>query len=237
MRAARGRHRTVYERLAPTEAAIDAALAPSRHAVFWLEDAPGTSYPPLTADTAADLTVVGGGYCGLWTALLAKRRNPGARVVLLEAQSVGWAASGRNGGFCEASLTHGEENGRRRWPDEYDELERLGRANLDAFESDVRSLGLDCQFERTGVLSVAVEEHQVDWLRDAAHTSGAHFLDAAAVRAQVDSPVFLAGAWDKHDCALVHPARLARELARVATDLGVEIHERTTVTGLAPAAR
>ena len=220
-------HRTVYERLAPPDALVDAALAPSRHGVFWLEDAPGTTYDPLTADTVADLTVVGGGYCGLWTALLAKRRNPGARVVLLEAQSVGWAASGRNGGFCEASLTHGEENGRRRWPDEYDELERLGRANLDALEADVRELGIDCQLERTGVLSVAVEEHQVDWLRDEPH-----FLDADAVRAEIDSPVFLAGAWDKHDCALVHPARLARELARVATDLGVEIHERTPVTGL-----
>ena len=58
--------------------------------------------------------------------MLAKRRNPGARVVLLEANTVGWAASGRNGGFCEASLTHGEENGRSRWPEEYDALERLG---------------------------------------------------------------------------------------------------------------
>jgi len=218
---------TVYERLAPPAALVTAALAPSRHAIFWLEDAPGTAYPPLTADTAADLTVVGGGYCGLWTAVLAKRRDPGARVVLLEAESVGWAASGRNGGFCEASLTHGEENGRRRWPEEYAALERLGRENLDAFEADVAGLGLACQFERTGTLSVAVEPHQVDWLR-----GDPGFLDGPAVRREIDSPVLLAGAWDRQDCALVHPARLARELARVAADLGVEIHERTTVTGL-----
>ena len=221
------RHPTVWERLAPPAAAVDAALAPSRHAIFWLEDAPGTSYPPLTADAAADLTVVGGGYCGLWTAVLAKRRNPGAHVVLLEARTVGWAASGRNGGFCEASLTHGEENGRRRWPAEYDVLERLGRENLDAFEADVRELGISCELERTGALSVAVEEHQVAWLRDSAG-----FLDASAVRREVDSPIFLAGAWDRDGCALVHPGRLARELARVAADLGVEIHEGTTVTGL-----
>ncbi|WP_243060419.1 FAD-binding oxidoreductase [Nocardioides sp. SR21] len=195
--------------------------------MFWLEDAPGTSYPPLTQDTAADLTVVGGGYCGLWTAVLAKRRNPAARVVLLEAQTIGWAASGRNGGFCEASITHGEENGRTRWPDEYDALERLGLENLDALEADVRELGIECEFERTGMLAVAVEEHQVDWIRD---SHG--FLDAAAVRAEIDSPVFLAGDWERESCALVHPARLARELARVAADLGVEIHEQTTATGL-----
>ena len=43
---------------------------------------------------------------------------PGAKIVLLEANRVGWAASGRNGGFCESSLTHGHENGMSRWPDE-----------------------------------------------------------------------------------------------------------------------
>ena len=218
---------TAYERNAPAAAAVEAALAPSRQAVFWLEDAPGTTYDPLTAATEADLAIVGGGYCGLWTAVLAKRRNPGARVVLLEANTIGWAASGRNGGFCEASLTHGEENGRSRWAEEYDELERLGAANLDAFEADVRDLALDCQFERTGQLAVAVEEHQVEWLR-----SSQHFLDREAVRREIDSPLFLAGEWSRDDCALVHPARLARELARVAAELGVEIHERSRVTGL-----
>lgn len=218
---------TAYERNAPAPAAVEAALAPSRHSVYWLEDAPGTTYDALAGATEADLAIVGGGYCGLWTAVLAKRRNPGARVVLLEANTVGWAASGRNGGFCEASLTHGEENGRSRWPEEYDELERLGAANLDAFQADVRDLGLDCQFERTGQLAVAVEPHQVEWLR-----SSEHYLDRDAVRAEIDSPLFLAGEWSRDDCALVHPARLARELARVAASLGVEIHEGTRVTGL-----
>ena len=160
--------------------------------------------------------------------MLAKRRNPGARVVLLEASTIGWAASGRNGGFCEASLTHGEENGRSRWPEEYDALERLGADNLDAFEADVHELGLDCQFERTGQLAVAVEEHQVEWLRE----SAALPRRGRRTRAEIDSPLFLAGEWSRDDCALVHPARLARELARVATDLGVEIHEHTRVTGL-----
>lgn len=233
MRGPRRSQPTVFERLAPPEAAVDAALAPSRQAVFWLEDAgPATPYPPLSGATRADLTVVGGGYCGLWTAVLAKRRDPDARVVLLEAETVGWAASGRNGGFCEASLTHGEENGRTRWPEEYDVLERLGRENLDALEDDVRTLGIDCQLERTGTLSVAVEEHQVGWLRAPDGSAGPGFLDADAVRREIDSPVFLAGDWDREDCALVHPARLARELARVAADLGVEVHEQTRVVGL-----
>jgi glycine/D-amino acid oxidase-like deaminating enzyme len=221
-------HPTVYERLAPRPEAVEAALAGSREAVFWLEDAgERPSHPPLAGRRSADLAVVGAGYAGLWTAVLAKRRNPGARVVVLEAGRVGWAASGRNGGFCEASLTHGEGNGRSRWPDEYDELDRLGRENLDALAADVTELRLDCQLERTGMLSVAVEPHQVAW----AHESGEP-LDREGVRARLDSPIALAGGFEADTCALVHPARLALELARVAVGLGVEVHEHTRVTGL-----
>ncbi|RYB90231.1 FAD-dependent oxidoreductase [Nocardioides glacieisoli] len=220
-------HRTAYERHAPHPRVVERALAGSEQSVFWLDDVAATSYPELTASTRADLTIVGGGYLGLWAAVHAKRRDPGRRVVLLEAHTIGWAASGRNGGFCEASLTHGEDNGRNRWPDEYDVLARLGHENLAGFEADVRDLGIDCEWERTGTLSVAVEEHQVGWLRDEPH-----FLDAAQVRAEIDSPLFLAGAMEPDDTALVHPAKLALELARVAADLGVEVHEHSAATAL-----
>jgi glycine/D-amino acid oxidase-like deaminating enzyme len=221
-------HPTAYERHAPDPRLVERALAGSELAVHWLEEAGATTrYDELAAPTRADLVVVGGGYLGLWTAVHAKRRDPGRRVVLLEAHTVGWAASGRNGGFCEASLTHGEENGRARWPEEHDVLERLGAENLDAFEADVRDLGLDCDWRRTGTLAVAVEEHQVDWLREEPHR-----LDRGQVRAEVDSPLFLAGALHPHDCALVQPARLALELARVAAGLGVELHEHSAVVGL-----
>ena len=173
--------------------------------------------------------MVGGGYCGLWTAILAKQRDPAARVVLLEGESIGWAASGRNGGFVEASLTHGPENGRRRWPDDLERLERLGAENLDAMERDIATLGLDCQFERTGVLSVAYEPHQVRWLKEA---ESGQWLDEQGVQSEISSPIFRAGRWSKDDAALVHPARLVRELARAATELGVEIHEHSAVIGL-----
>ncbi|WP_307807837.1 NAD(P)/FAD-dependent oxidoreductase [Nocardioides xinjiangensis] len=222
------RHLTAYERHAPDPRLVAEALVDSELGVFWLQDAgPGPAYPALTAPTHADLTVVGGGYLGLWSAVHAKRRDPGRRVVLLEAQTVGWAASGRNGGFCEASLTHGADNGRARWPEEHDVLERLGAENLDAFEADVRDLGLACEWERTGALSVAVEEHQLAWLEGSTSV-----LDAAQVRAEVDSPLFLGGALEPDTTALVHPARLALELARAASELGVEVHEHSAVTGI-----
>src|ERR1019366_421742 len=98
-----------------------AALADAAPISFWLDDptAPPAN-PPLVGRTDADLTVVGGGYTGLWTALLSKSANPERNVVLLEAGRTGWAASGRNGGFCAASLTHGLANGIERFPHEMD---------------------------------------------------------------------------------------------------------------------
>src|SRR5688500_13993771 len=67
---------------------------------WWLEEAPpDPALPPLAGAIEADVAVVGGGYCGLWTALALKERDPGARVVLLEADRCGLGPSGRNGGF------------------------------------------------------------------------------------------------------------------------------------------
>lgn len=229
---------TVFERNIPARSVVDHALGESRQAVFWQDDlGEPVTHPALSAATRADVVVVGGGYTGLWSALRAKQRNPGARVVLVEARTVGWAASGRNGGFCESSLTHGDENGRSRWPDEFDVLNRLGHENLAAMESTVSELGLDCQWERTGIVDLAVEPHQIDWLQDAAQEAARAgvphtFLDRAKMRAEIASPTYEAGLIRPDDAALLHPARLAAELARVASELGVEIFEQTRVTGL-----
>ena len=76
---------------------------------------------------------------GCGPAIRAKQRDPGRRVLLLEAGRLGWAASGRNGGFCAASLTHGEENGRTRWPDEYDALVAAGRGQPRRHRADRRA--------------------------------------------------------------------------------------------------
>jgi len=206
-----------------------AALADAEPAVFWL-DSPHRPEPrpPLTGPTGADLLVVGGGYSGLWTAVLAKRRDPGRDVLLVEGERIGWAASGRNGGFCSSSLTHGYENGLQRWPSEIDLLERLGTENLAALERDVTELGVDCDFRRAPSLSVATEPYQVEQLREAK----GELLDREQVRARLDSPTYLAGLETTGDLALVDPARLAWGLARAAQELGVRVHEGTWVRGL-----
>jgi len=218
---------TVFERLAPARATVLDSLVGSVNRPFWLDDVGVRQrFAPLAGDASCDLAIVGGGFLGLWSAILAKERNPQRQVTLLEADTIGWAASGRNGGFCEASLTHGEDNGRRRWAEEFEQLEAMGRRNLDELGAAVERYGIDCDFERTGVMVVAVEPYQDKALH------GAGYLDAKQVRAEVASPTFLAGQWDRHCTAMLHPGKLVTGLARVARDLGVRIHEHSRVTAL-----
>ncbi|WP_394941403.1 NAD(P)/FAD-dependent oxidoreductase [Psychromicrobium sp. YIM B11713] len=222
---------TVFERRKPLGSVIDHALTGASREPFWLSDIELDSYPQLSGQLRADLAVVGGGYTGLWTALLAKQRHPEWRVVLLEANTVGWAASGRNGGFCEASLTHGADNGESRFPRENARLRELGYQNLDAIEAQVNKLKLDCDFERTGTISLATETYQLDYLKGP-HGAGEVFLDQAAIQAEIASPSYLGGLWSKREAAMVHPAKLARALGRAATAAGVEIFEHSRVSGL-----
>ena len=214
------------------------ALTNSAPKVFWLDDPQRPDpLPALLGSTRADLAVVGGGYTGLWAALLAKERDPGAVVVVLEAGECGWAASGRNGGFCAASVTHGFANGQARWPQEMPSLLRLGRENLAAIEAAVAAYDIDCGFERTGELVVATQQHQVAGLLDNAAQMRAagiavQSLDRSAVRAQLDSPTYLAGSWDPDGVALLNPARLVWGLRAACLEAGVRIHEQTRVRGL-----
>lgn len=222
---------TVFERFPPSAAAIDHSLADTRHASFWLEDAAPAAHPRFSGTLDCDLAIVGAGYCGLWTAIKAKRANPDARVVVLEAKTVGWAASGRNGGFVEASLTHGHDNGASRFPNEIARLDELGLENLDRIESTIASLGIDCDWERNGAIDLAVEPYQVEQLRSEVGADSV-FLTADDLAREVRSPTYLAGVWNKRSSALVHPAKLVAGLARVAAELGVEIFEHSKVDRL-----
>jgi glycine/D-amino acid oxidase-like deaminating enzyme len=214
------------------------SLADASPSVFWLEDPTRPEpLPSLRGVERADLAVVGGGYTGLWAALRAKERDPGRDVVLLEAGGCGDHASGRNGGFASASLTHGHANGAERWPSEVEDLDRLGAANLRDIADTIGRHRIDCAWEETGELTVATAPHHIDELVSHAEvlTAAGHrvdVLDEAGVRREVASPTYLAGVWEHGTTAMVEPARLAWGLRRAVLDAGVRIHEGSPVVGL-----
>ncbi len=215
------------------------AFAGTRHTSFWLDDdrRRPTSCPALVQSTSCDLAVVGGGFTGLWTALQAKERHPDLDVVLVEGHEIGWAASGRNGGFCLADLTHGLTNGLTRFPDEIDQLERLGAQNFAELQDALRLYNIECDFEATGTLTVALEPYQVAGLPEEAALARRYgqdvlVLDREQVRDEVDSPTYLGGLWIKSGAAVLNPARLAWGLKAACLSLGVRIHEQTQVHAL-----
>jgi glycine/D-amino acid oxidase-like deaminating enzyme len=222
--SATGAHRAAY---------ADATVRP-----YWLDALPPREpRPQLAGPAEADLCIVGAGFTGLWAALHAKADDPDRDVVVLEADTVGFGASGRNGGFALGSLTHGIENGLARFAEEMQELERLGRENFQGFVGDIEQLGIDCDLELTGDLAVALEPHEVGWLEEAGELLDRYghereLFDREAVQAEVASPTYLAGLWDKTDAALVDPGKLAVGLADAAVARGVRIHERSEATGI-----
>jgi glycine/D-amino acid oxidase-like deaminating enzyme len=209
---------------------------------YWLRDpAPAdVADPPLARGERLDIDVaiVGAGFTGLWSAIALTDTDPSLRIAVLEMETVGFGASGRNGGFCEASLTHGLANGIRHFPDELETLEREGIQNLQGLIAFTREHGIDCDLEETGTLAFADRPHQVDEFRawvDEAAEYGEHveFLDREAAKAEVHSPLWHAGLYRPPGSdVLVDPAKLCRGIARVARERGVRLHEHTRVARL-----
>jgi glycine/D-amino acid oxidase-like deaminating enzyme len=136
--------------------AIRRSYAEAKPRPFWLDqaDAPQAT-EPLAGEHEADLLIVGGGLTGLWAALLEREEEPQREVILVEGERIALGASGRNGGFMDASLTHGIENGAPRWPDEMPELERLGREHFAATKDTIARRGIEANLEQTGELAFA----------------------------------------------------------------------------------
>jgi glycine/D-amino acid oxidase-like deaminating enzyme len=227
--------------MATIDPSILTHLSHMQPALYWLDEDPlePLPHPTLIGDATTDLCIVGAGYTGLWTALLAKEQNPDREVVVLEQRETGAGASGRNGGFCSYSLTHGFMNGYSRFKDEMAIIERMGRENLDGIEATIKRYDIDCNFEWNGELRVAIEEWQMESMVEEARLRNSfgdnvELLTSEQTQARVKSPLYKGSLWDPDGTALVDPARLVWGLERACIKLGVKIFENTHVQWLEP---
>ncbi len=210
-----------------------AALANTRFTTYWLDSLePVSDEPALDQDIVCDLLVVGGGFCGLWTAIQAKEQKPGRSVVLIEAQSVANGASGRPAAIMSTSVMHGIDNTERIFPQDVAELERLGRENMDGFRAALDRYQIDCDIEWGGEMKVSIGDDGLDTIEEdyQLYTKYGHEavkLDKAGVQAEIKSPIFHGGAWSKKRSGTIHPGKLVRGLKQAAIGLGVQLYENT----------
>ncbi|MFO7272447.1 NAD(P)/FAD-dependent oxidoreductase [Sphaerobacter thermophilus] len=210
---------------------------------FWLETCGDDLTPraPLDGSIDVDVAILGAGYTGLWTAYYLLRRQPSLRVAVVEAEIAGFGASGRNGGWCSAGfpVTAGEL-ARRYGPERTRALLAAMRESVDEVGRVAEAEGLDIDYVKGGTLRIARGPHQEPMLDQALATYerlgiAEHYtrLDAAQVAERVRI-TNVRGALYSPDCAVIHPGKLVRGLARVVERLGGTIYEQTRVTAFEP---
>ena len=176
--------------------------------------------PPLDGDTEADVVVVGAGLTGLWTAYYLTEADPALRVVIVERETAGFGASGRNGGWCSAlfptsaasiASKHGVPAARALRAAMRDTVVEVG--GVAAFEE------IECDFSYGGTITVARSQVQLERAHAQADDAARWgdeiaLLDATAARDRFGATRVTGGTYTP-DCARLQPARLARGLARV----------------------
>ncbi len=227
---------------------VGVAPAASRYAAYsyWLETCGDdlAPRPALDGSIDVDVAILGAGYTGLWTAYYLLRREPSLRVAILEHRIAGFGASGRNGGWVSSKLNisldavariYGRGKAQDLQRALYDTVDEVGRVC-----SDER---IDCGFAKVGALFVARFPYQVPMIGEYASMFERYgfgdrqeVLDTSAADRRVRVKGTL-GAWYGPQYGRVHPARLARGLARVVERLGGRIHEETEVTDVVAGAR
>ncbi len=216
-----------------------AELPPIERSCYWLARRPIRVEPePLGTGVEADIVIVGGGFTGLWTALFLKELAPATEVVLLEAETCAYGASGRNAGIVGETLDHSHALAVRHFGfAQARRLAEIGRANLDELAGFVAERRIDAAFERTGQLIFALQPtHNAAFAEDAElarklGVEGVRLLTAEEARARLDSSLYQGALWlPRH--AIVDPVLLVEGLRREAERLGVRIHERTPVAAV-----
>ncbi|WP_092303470.1 FAD-dependent oxidoreductase [Bradyrhizobium sp. Ghvi] len=208
---------------------------------FWLKQAFERLGKPqvrsLSKHVLADVTIVGGGYLGLWTAIRIKEESPSLKVVVVERDLCGAGASGRNGGFVTSYwakyLSLHKKCGTH-------EAARIAKSSAEAvleIGTFCRENGIDAEFRADGWLWTATSATQVGcWnvlLNELAkhHVRPFEVLDNAEVARLGGTDRNLAGVFEP-GAATVQPAILALGLRTHAQKLGVTIYEHSPMTRL-----
>ncbi|MGO9558989.1 MAG: NAD(P)/FAD-dependent oxidoreductase [Acidimicrobiales bacterium] len=214
---------------------------------FWM-DSLGEPVVPrvaLPGDLEVDVAIVGGGYTGLWTAYYLAQLSPGLRVAVLEREVVGFGASGRNGGWCSALFAASHARLAREFGRDAMHAMRLAMNDtVDEVGRVAETEGIECSYRKSGTVTAARSAAQVVSMQE--ELTGARELgigeedlrwcDGLEASELFRGSGVRGGLFTPH-CAAIHPARLARGLARAVERAGVSVFESTEVVNVVPGPR
>ncbi|NWL19651.1 NAD(P)/FAD-dependent oxidoreductase [Pseudomonas umsongensis] len=206
---------------------------------LWMDqlDEPLLARAALEQDLDVDVAIIGAGYTGLWTAYYLKRQAPDLNIVIIEAQTAGFGASGRNGGWLMGNLL-GED---RLLASLSPEQRRASYDLLHDIPDEVKSViereGIDCDYRKGGALYCAArypeQEATLRQYLDKLYSQGLNENDYRWLSPeQMAQQIRLAkpyGAIYAPHVATLHPAKLVRGLARAVERMGVRIYENSPV--------
>jgi len=203
---------------------------------FWQSTVQYSLPPGTSSSGSTDVVIIGAGITGLCAALaLARRRIP---VTVLEARTVGWGASSRNGGMVLTGLKVGTSTLIRRYG--VDAARRMFSMSVEAVDmvgTLVRSAAIDCDFDACGHVALASKPSHYRRFETTARLLKTEFahrvqpIPRTRLRDEIGSDLYHGGLLDTASASL-NPARYVAGLARAASAAGARIHELTAVTGL-----
>src|SRR5258708_5863779 len=211
---------------------------PIKEKNYWLETvATPPAQPACDLPDSVDVAVVGAGYCGLSAArTLAKR---GVKVAVLEAETLGWGASSRNGGMVLTGMKlpvptlikrYGREAVRKMYA--------ASLESIDLVEQIVREENIDCNFSRCGHLEVACKQAHFDGYEESAALIKREFnhelriIPKSGLRGEIGSDIYFGGMVDETSAGL-NPARYVTGLALAAQRAGASLYDHTRVETVA----
>ena len=207
---------------------------------LWLEECgPVSPRAALEEQVHAETVIIGAGYTGLWTAYYLLKESPGMKVVILESEVAGFGASGRNGGWCNATMAGLSVSGmEKKWGAAATiAIIRELRGTLDEISLVMDRENIDADLVREGVLRVAIGKHEIPAiehkfkeLESLGLIDGHRLLDREGTR-EIVGIQGVEGAFHDPFVQTIHPAKLVRGLALAVEHLGGQIYETSRVTG------
>ncbi len=207
---------------------------------LWMDqlDDPLTARAALEQDLDVDVAIIGAGYTGLWTAYYLKRLAPGLNIAILEAQTAGFGASGRNGGWLMGNLLGEDRLLAKLSPEDRRAAFDLLHAIPDEVEIVLEREAIDCDYRKGGALYCAArypeQETSLRRYLDGLYRQGLtekdyRWLSPEQLAQQIRLAKPYGGIYAPH-VATIHPAKLVRGLARTVERMGVRIYENSPVT-------